>query len=220
MRHTQPDPHLPHPARRTALIATAVLALLLLAAAGVGVYGLVAEREPADTPTPAATATTQAPPTPSIDTRPQSAEVFARLVAVTLFDWDTGVDTPGQIRDRLLGWADPSGEETNGLVADLDAWLPDDTTWTTLRGYHTTQRLDIYSAAVPDSWPGIVASAPPGQLPPGALAYTITGTRRRDGLAYGQATSIARPVAFTMFLACTPIDCHLLRLGRPDQPLR
>lgn len=215
MRHTQPDPHLPHPARRTALITAAIVALLMLVALGVGVYGLASAREPA-APTP-----TPLPPTPVSATSPDGGdEVFARLVAVTLFDWDTTVDTPGQVRDRLLGWADPSGEETNGLVADLDAWLPDDTTWTTLRGYHTTQRLDIDSAATPDSWPGIVASAPPGQLPPGALAYTITGTRRRDGLAYGQATSIARPVAFTMFLACTPIDCHLMRLGRPDQPLR
>jgi len=149
-------------------------------------------------------------------------QAFARLVAETLFDWDTNVDTPSAVRDRLLVWADPTGDETNGLVADLGMYLPDPDTWATLRSYATVQTLQIDSVETPSSWPGIVASAAPGSLLPGTSAWTITGVRHREGVAFGQPTSVDRPVSFTMFVTCAPSfpECHLMRLGQPDNPLQ
>ena len=72
-------------------------------------------------------------------------------------------------------------------------------------------------AAVDPAW----AQAGAGQLPPGAIAYTITGTRHRTGVWDGRETSDARPITFTIFAACPDDeDCRLLRLSALDTPLR
>ena len=221
MRCTDTQQPQPHRARTVILIITAAV---LLGLGGVGVYGILTPPRPIPAATAASDPTSTAPastpsgsPAPSRD--PQS---FVRLAASALFDWDSTTDTPAAIRDRLLGWADPTGNEAPGLVSDLDAYLPDADTWATLRGYHTVQQLDIASAAIPASWPGITASASPGQLLPGTLAYTITGTRHREGTAFGQHAVSDQPVAFTMFITCAPSfpECHLMRLGQLGNPLQ
>ena len=225
MRHTDTDPDQPRRSRTIALITVAVL---LLGLGGVGVYGLLTPPRPVNpTSSPSATApattTNAASPqslaSPMPDRDPQA---FARLVAETLFDWDTTVDTPSAIRDRLLVWADPTGDETNGLVCDLGMYLPDPDTWATLRSYATVQTLRIDSVETPSSWPGVVASASPGQLLPGTSAWTVTGVRHREGVAFGQPTSVDRPVSFTMFVTCAPSfpDCHMMRVGQPDNPMQ
>ena len=207
--------------RRPAALIAALLVLLV--AAGVGVFGLLSKPAPAPdslaAPTipagpPAATAPTPAPG--------GGAEGFARQAASVLFDWDTAIDTPQTIRGRLVGWGDPTGLETAGLAADISLYLPNPGMWETLAGYRTTQRLDITGLRIPAAWPGITASAPPGQILPGTLAYTIDGTRHREGITHGQAATAERPVSFTMFITCAPAfdRCHLMRLSQPDNPLR
>jgi len=223
MRHTATDPDQPRRGRTVALI---IAAVLLLIAGGVGVYGLLTPPRPVTLPT-ATTPPTTTPGTPSTQASAtpfpsRDPQAFARLVAESLFDWDTAVDTPAAVRDRLLVWADPTGDETNGLVSDLGMYLPDPDTWATLRGYGTVQTLQIDSVETPSSWPGVVASAAPGSLLPGTSAWTVTGVRHREGVTFGQRTSVDRPVSFTMFVTCAPSfpECHLMRLGQPDNPMQ
>ena len=71
------------------------------------------------------------------------------------------------------------------------------------------------------------AQAAPGQLPRGATAYTITGTRHRAGIWGTEPVEATRPVSFTVFIACAPPApefstslCRLLRLSELDNPLR
>jgi len=212
------------PPRRGRFVVLMIAAVAVLVAAWVGLYGLVfSPRAPqGESSSTEPTNLPSAPPSPAGSPAPGGDPgQFARLAAAILFDWDTTTDTPTSIRDRLLGWADPTGNETPGLVADLDAYLPDINTWATLRGYHTIQRLDITSTVIPASWAHITASASPGQLLPGTLAYTITGTRHRSGVAFGQSAVSDQPVTFTMFITCAPSfdQCHLMRLGQLGNPL-
>ena len=78
-----------------------------------------------------------------------------------------------------------------------------------------------------------VVQAAPGQIPDGAVAYTITGTRHRTGYWGTDPVTTTHPVAFTVFLTCTPertpapapadpitATCLLLRLSQLDNPLR
>ncbi len=92
----------------------------------------------------------------------------------------------------------------------------------TLRTYGTRQWLTIDEAFVPASWSDAVDQAAPGQLLPGTIAYTITGTRHRAGIVGTQAQETSRPIAFTLFIACEPSfdECRLLRLSEVDNPLR
>lgn len=224
MRHPDTQPTRPRRGRTVALV---VAAAVVLAAASVGVYGLVLNpsrpqaTSTATLPSPGQTVSPTEPTSNATPTGSRDSAQFARLVASTLFDWDTTVDTPTSIRDRLLVWADPTGQETPGLISDLTAYLPDTDTWATLLSYGTVQRLDITSVQVPSSWPGIVVSASPGQLQPDTTAWTVTGTRHREGVAFGQPATSDTPVAFTMFIACPPsVGCYLLRLSQPGNPLQ
>lgn len=75
---------------------------------------------------------------------------------------------------------------------------------------------------VPDAWADAAAQAKPGQLPPGAIAYTVEGIRHRDGVWNDTAETLSVPVTFTLFMAC-PHDgdpCYLLRISQLDNPLR
>lgn len=109
--------------------------------------------------------------------------------------------------------------EQAGLAADIATYLPTRDAWIDLRQYATTQTLTIDSIQVPNSWAEAVEQAHPGQLPPGAVAYTIHGTRQRDGVWNGNPTTLPngkwRPPVFI----CPPDEtCHLLRLSGSTTP--
>ena len=146
---------------------------------------------------------------------------FAESVARSLFDWDTTAPFPlSDYAGRLLAVADPTGQESPGLVADIAGYLPTDEAWAFLKPYYTRQWLEISTVEVPDLWEQALAEA--GQaLAPGTMAYTIRGTRHRSGVWEGAPVTSQHEVAFTVFIVCEPSypTCHLLRLSRLDEPL-
>ena len=121
----------------------------------------------------------------------------------------------------LIEDADPTGTETPGLVTDLDGYFPSTTTWRDLAEYRTNQRIEIEQVFVPELWAEAV-TASGGQLTEGTHAYTVEGTRHREGIWYDDPVTSAHPVAFTVFVSCEPVfdRCHLLRLSELDNPLR
>ncbi|KJL26504.1 hypothetical protein RL72_01028 [Microbacterium azadirachtae] len=194
---------------------------VLLVFVGVGIYGLL--RGP-DTPTPAPSPESSTPVTP--DTTHASAPIeaeteperFARTIAMRLFAWDTAAGRDvDEFKQPLIDVADP--EEAPGLVADLRGYYPDREIWAKLRDAHTRQWLTIDTLTIPPTWSAVTEQAR-GLIPPGAAAFTITGTRHRAGIWEGQAVADAHPVSFTIFIAC-PTDgaCRLLRLSAVDQPM-
>lgn len=214
------------------IVVAAVVVIALLVAIGVGIYGLV--RGPSDrTPAPSPPSTVTMPPslptrTPPVPTRLPDigdAEAFARAAATALFTWDTSSGyAPSEYAQVLSDASDPL--DADALASDVRTYLPTADAWAQLKSYQTRQWLTIDTATVPDAWHTALAQAAPGQLPPGATAYTITGTRHRTGMWGAQPTSANRPVSFTVFLACTPPapefrpgPCRLLRLSEPDNPL-
>jgi hypothetical protein len=224
VKYTREADHQNHRARRVTVIV--VLVVLLGAAIGVGVYGLVftptpQATTPATSPLPKATPTpTTAPPTQTLLTDPEG---FARWAASALFDWDTATMNPSDVTDKLMAVADPTGEgEGAGLASDISNYLPDQTTWIKLRGYATKQWLDIETIVIPEAWGQAVAGAAPGQILPGTTAYTITGTRHREGVWEKQQTNYSSEVSFTVFVTCAPSfpECHLMRLSQVDKALK
>lgn len=222
--------------RRTALITAIAGGLVLLILVGVGIYGLL--RGP-DTSAPSPS-TTRTAPTPAIagdtDPRPIVAldgpEEFAAAVADALFTWDT---TSGYSpTDYAQELADVTASiEADAAATDVRAYLPTPAAWAQLRTHQTRQWLTIDTIGIPDAWEIAVAQAAPGQLPDGAVAYTITGTRHRDGVWSTEPVTTAHPVTFTVFLTCavqrsavpppgvgTRETCQLLRLSQLDNPLR
>ena len=149
-------------------------------------------------------------------------ETFARRVAEALFAWDTATPTtPADLTERLVAVADPTGESSAGLVADIANYLPTLHAWAELRRYGTRQWIEITSTEVPSLWATAVEQAGPDGLLPGTKAYTINGVRHRSGIWEGEAVRTAHDVAFTVFVVCGPSypECHLLRLSRLDAPL-
>ena len=61
-----------------------------------------------------------------------------------------------------------------------------------------------------------------GQIADGLIAYTVEGTRHREGVWFDEQVTSEHPVSFTMFLSCPPATdrCVLLRLSQLDNPLR
>lgn len=219
------------PASRGRLIALVVAGVLAVVTIGVGVYGLV--RGPAH-PTsngspaggtetgPGPNASAQAPVGPATLPSTDDPTVYAKAVAAALFDWDTTSGyTPSDYEAPVLADADPSGEETSGLIGDVASYEPTTDQWTQLATMDVAQHLTISSAAVPSSWPEALAQAH-GQLRPGTTAVTITGTRHRTGVWYGDKAATSEPVSFTVFEACTPAwpRCHTLRLSELNDPLK
>ncbi|WP_345187243.1 hypothetical protein [Microbacterium panaciterrae] len=227
----------PHPDSRSrrrliALIATGVILVVL---AGFGIYGLLAGPDRDHTPTPPGETASPAPSAPReswTPGRPQlppvvqsrDAETFARNVAEALFAWDTGSGfTPLDYTSVILEVGDPSGQEQAGLAGDIAAYLPTQGAWLQLRQYATRQYLMIDSITIPEAWADAVARAQPGQLAPGTVAYTIEGTRHRDGMWNDDPQTSSIDVAFTVFIVCPPTGndpCSLLRLSQLDNPLR
>jgi hypothetical protein len=147
---------------------------------------------------------------------------FAEGVARALFTWDTTVPIPlSDYTGRLLAVADPSGQESPGLVADIAAYLPTADAWAFLKPYCTRQWIEISTVTVPDLWSRALAEAGPHGLAPGTTAYTIRGIRHRAGVWEREPVASAHTVSFTVFVVCAPSypSCHLLRLSRLDEPL-
>lgn len=146
---------------------------------------------------------------------------FARTIAQALFGWDTAtMVTRSDHLEQILKVGDPTGESTDGLLSDLDNYLPTPEAWINLAQYQTRQWLVIDSAETPTQW--TLAEAQAGQaLLPGTTALTIRGVRHRAGLWEGAPVATEHDVAFTIFMVCGPSypDCHLLRLSMLDSPL-
>jgi hypothetical protein len=219
----------PTPPRR--LIILIVAGVLALATIGVGVYGLVrgpghsAGLPGAGTPAGASTgpsASASAPVGPASLPQTDDPVTYAKAVAAALFDWDTTSGyVPSDYEAPVVADADPSGEETSGLIGDVASYEPTIDQWTQLATMDVAQHLTITSAAVPSTWSEALAEAH-GQLRPGTTAITITGTRHRTGVWYGDHASTSEPVSFTVFEACTPAwpRCHTLRLSELNDPLK
>jgi len=193
--------------------------LVVLAAAAVGLVAVtiialsgLASPDPTDASRPVVAIDTPAAPM-------GVSQLFAYQIAGQLFNWDTATDTPAAIIEQLASLGDPAGQETPGLVGDIDQYLPSLELWHKLRQYQTRQHLIIDTIKVPTAWPGIVATTRPGLIRPGTLAYTISGTRHRDGIISQQPAAADRPISFTMFITCTSWQCYLLRLSAPNRPL-
>ncbi|HEY0189222.1 MAG TPA: hypothetical protein VGC67_17175 [Cellulomonas sp.] len=214
------------------VLAVVIVALVVAAGfIGVGVYGLVhgpgsgdaAPGGPNSTRSPAPTVT--APAAPGASPVPVASsggpEQFARRVAVAVFTWDTATGyAPSDYIQQLVNVGDPSGNETQGLAADLAAYLPDAAAWAQLRQYETRQWLTIDTATVPTTWKQALQQGN-ATLLPGTTAYTITGTRHRAGVWDGKPVTTAEQVSFTIFETCQPTypTCRVLRLSQLDNPL-
>lgn len=221
------------PPRRRLLITVIAGGLALLVAVGVGIYGLVRgpgdtgpDAAPSGTITVAPSSPARAPAAPTRLPVTGDAEEFARAAATALFTWDTlSGAVPADYAQVLSDAADPS--EADALASDVRAYLPTADAWAQLTTYQTRQWLTIDTADVPEAWTTAEAQAAPGQLPRGATAYTITGTRHRTGIWGTEPVEATRPVSFTVFIACAPPapefsarQCRLLRLSGLDNPLR
>lgn len=215
--------------RQIMLLLGCALAILI---AAVGIYGLI--RGPGGTSSgapdgPAAAVEVVADPTNPVDTLrsrslPHTTDpvAYARAVAVSLFEWNTSAGfLPTDYTAPVLADADPSGEETPGLIDDVATYLPTAEQWLDLGAMEVVQTIEIHDAYVPDSWAAAVDQAH-GQLRSGTAAVTITGIRQRSGVWNGEVAESSYPVSFTVFVACQPSfeRCHVLRLSELDNPLR
>ncbi|EGD44005.1 vegetative cell wall protein gp1 (Hydroxyproline-richglycoprotein 1) [Nocardioidaceae bacterium Broad-1] len=149
-------------------------------------------------------------------------ESFAVSVAWALFDWDTTASVPlNDYTGRLLAVADPSGEESAGLVTDLSTYLPSPASWADLTGYRVRQWIDIDGYVVPDTWDQTKTDDAGHEIAAGTTAYTVTGLRRRSGTWQGKQAQTVDEVSFTIFMTCRPTydTCKLLRLSQLNHPL-
>lgn len=207
-----------------ALVAAVVLGFIVT----IGVYFV--HHDPSSTSRLASTqeikrTTAGAPPSAggkSTTLSPRTADPrrFAQFVAYALFNWDTAHDRQGHVA-RLVNVADPTGEESPGLVADVTNYLPAPTAWLQLRRHGTRQWLEIDSIRTPSRWASAIADARPGQVLPGTIAFTIEGTRNRVGSWRSDVVTSQHDMEFTVFVVCRPSypRCHLLRLSLPNKPL-
>jgi hypothetical protein len=217
--------------RHRLMVAIIGSGVALLVIAAVGLYGLLRRPEPTVQPDQHTKdgAVSSWPPTigdPQIIDQPhpvvqtRDAELFVRGVASSLFDWDTRHD--GGPSD----WAQPlvdaaAADEAPAVASDVRSYLPSNEMWDQLSAYGTQQWLEISSVAVPDTWSAALAQATPGQIPRGAVAYTVSGTRHRSGSWGAEPVQSERAVAFTVFAVCPTLEnCTLLRLSQLDRPLK
>lgn len=214
-------------------VAWAIASMIGLLAIGTGLYGLVSGPPKANPQRPSVSTSVsrdgtspairqESDPSKEALARTSDPVLYARSVAVALFTWDTASGyTPADYQAPVVADADPSGEETAGLVADAATYMPTLDQWLNLATMKVAETLTINSALVPAEWTSIVAQAH-GQLRPGTVAVTITADRHRTGMWDGQPAAESFPVSFTVFVACAPTfpRCHLLRLSEIDNPLR
>lgn len=216
--------------RRRLIVAASAIVLVLGAITASVLLGGGSDRNSASVvgreDSPASDPVVVAPELAAIGPTPMAPEsdpeTFARSVADSLFSWDTAASTnPNELTERLIAVADPTGESSAGLRADVAGYLPTAVAWADLRTYETRQWIEISAAEVPELWSTAVEQAGPGGLLPGTMAYTIRGIRHRAGTWEDQPVTSAHTVAFTVFVVCGPSypACHLLRLSRLDAPL-
>jgi len=215
--------------RQIAVILGGVLAFATFA---IGIYGLVRGPDStAPTPAPHSGGTAQVIPEAAarfvtLEDRalPRTTDpvAYARAVATALFDWDTSLGfLPTDYTAAVLADADPSGEETPGLISDVATYLPTVEQWLDLGAMEVRQTIQIEGAYVPETWTAAVEQAH-GHLRPGTTAVTVTGTRHRTGVWNGETAESSHPFSFTVLVACEPSfdRCHILRLSQLDNPLR
>ena len=216
---------------RGRLYAALAAGIAFLILGGVGIYGLITG--PKTPPAPPATSSPSTSPgpgtrSPRVTDAPRvvgstDPDQFARNVATALFAWDTASGLmPLDYSAAILAVGDPSGTEQAGLASDVANYLPSREQWVELRKHSTSQSLSITDSYVPEAWADAIRQAPPGQVPTGATAVTIEGTRHRAGTWNGTPVTDDFPVAFTLFIACPPgaDSCHVLRLSQLDNPLK
>lgn len=217
--------------KRRLIIALTATGLIIAILAGIGIYGLITgptPHAPSESTLPGSSSTSPSqseehgePKLPRLP-RTNDPEVYVRSVAEALFTWDTfTLLNPSDHRTVLVEDADPSGTETPGLIADLDGYFPSASTWRDLAEYRTRQSIKIDRISIPSQWDEAV-TASGGQITEGTYAYTVEGTRVREGVWYDDPVDSAHAVAFTVFVSCEPVfdRCHLLRLSELDNPLR
>lgn len=205
-----------------AIVASGVAMLVLVA---FGVFGLLRGPTNERAPEQLAHEASESLATPPRALRPQpmlstsNPERFARSVADALFTWDTRhPGGPSEWAQMLVDVADV--DEAAAVASDVRGYLPAPDMWHQLSAYGTRQWLEVESVTVPNSWTTALAQAAPGQLPRGASALTVDGTRRREGTWGADVVSTTRHVSFTLFLACEGQEpCTLLRLSLLDRPL-
>ena len=209
------------------IVGAAVLAVLI----GVGLYGLLLGPRSGPSPSgiavdPPGASTSTPPPTSSTPPSVRESddpETFARALATALFTWDTATDFgPTDYAQVIVDVGDPSGNETAGLASDVRRYIPTADAWAQLRTMQTRQWLDINEVFVPDEWATALEQASEGQILPGTIAYTITGTRQRGGINGTEPVTSSHDVAFTVFITCEPTfdTCRALRFSELDNPLR
>lgn len=219
------DPH-----RRRVLIAAIAGGIAFAVLVGVGIYGLIAgPTTPSgeDRPGTGPDVISPTPPRSSAEGLPELPVTtdpirFARAVAAAVFTWDTATPfTPADHTTVVLAGADPTGEESAGLAADLALYLPEAQTWRQLTEYATAQYLSVEDAYVPAAWDDVLASGDE-RITEGTVAVTIEGTRHRTGVWNDEPVASEHPVSFTVFVICEPAyeQCHVLRLSELDNPLR
>src|SRR5690625_663567 len=193
---------------RRVLIAAIAGALAVVVLAGIGIYGLIRGPHTSNPdPEPSGQTDTVAPSPrhPATQTGPNEirdttrAEDFARDVALALFTWDTASGyQPSEYAQVIVDVGDPTGTGTAGLAADVRTYLPSPEQWAQLRTHQTSQWLTIHDLYIPAAWADAEAQAAPGQLLPGTIAYTLMGTRHREGIWGTEPVESSRSVAFTM----------------------
>ena len=216
--------------RHRLMVAIIGLGLALLVITAVGLYGLLRGpgetiAEPAKKVAASSAPRTDDQPTPDLPVpvpvlQTTKAEPFTRSVASALFDWDTRLDGgPSELAQPLVDVA--ATEEAPAVASDVRNYLPNTEMWDRLSTYGTRQWIEITSVTVPDTWSAALAQAAPGQIPPGAVAYTVVGTRHRSGSWGAEPVESDRSVTFTVFAACPAMaNCTLLRLSQLDRPLK
>lgn len=211
--------------RRRLVIAIVGSGIVLLVLLVIGVFGLLRGPVQANQPEhPAPEASVSVTPMASAD-RPQpmpvtsNPELFTRSVARALFNWDT------RHQGDLSEWAQvlvdvAAVDEAAAVASDVRGYLPGVESWKQLSSYGTRQWLELESVVVPDAWATALKQATAGQIPRGAAAFTVVGTRHRAGTWHTEVIRTDRTVAFTVFVACPGRDsCTLLRLSQLDRPL-
>ena len=212
--------------RRRLIIVVTVSGVVLLVLLAFGVYGLVrgpANESDNERPTHEAT---ESSVVPAQTLRPQEVlatsdpERFVRSVVRALFTWDTR--HPGGPSDWAQVLVDVTdANEAAAVASDVRGYLPGPGMWQQLSAYGTRQWLVVESITVPDAWATALAQAAPSQLPRGASAFTVDGSRQREGTWGTEVIRTTRHVTFTVFIACRDGEpCTLLRISQLDRPLQ